>query len=323
MPTYDLIVAAIVVAFVVRGWMRGLLREALEVAALLVGIFLVFRLSPVVGSIISGMANVPFEVARIVAGVVLFFVLIIGGALVARLMSAMLHVVPGATVLNRIGGAFIGAGYATLVIVLATTLASVVPMPGGVRGTVDESIGASQVGRRILEPSGPVQQIVSSVSGEDVFSTVIAIQDAVGARLAAGTIPIPLPGVGDSPLPPSQIAAQQVFDSLNRTRIAEGLDPLGWSGDLAVVAVTRASSVYRSGRLALDDDLAESMAAQGLPGTINTEMVVLAATPEGVAEAFRGATIYKAAIFDRQYRKAGVGIIDGPYGLLAVQVLSG
>jgi len=322
-PTYDLIVAAIVVAFVVRGWMRGLLREALEVAALLVGIFLVFRLSPVVGSIISGMANVPFEVARIVAGVVLFFVLIIGGALVARLMSAMLHVVPGATVLNRIGGAFIGAGYATLVIVLATTLASVVPMPGGVRGTVDESIGASQVGRRILEPSGPVQQIVSSVSGEDVFSTVIAIQDAVGARLAAGTIPIPLPGVGDSPLPPSQIAAQQVFDSLNRTRIAEGLDPLGWSGDLAVVAVTRASSVYRSGRLALDDDLAESMAAQGLPGTINTEMVVLAATPEGVAEAFRGATIYKAAIFDRQYRKAGVGIIDGPYGLLAVQVLSG
>ncbi|GMQ92723.1 MAG: hypothetical protein BMS9Abin12_0200 [Acidimicrobiia bacterium] len=323
MQTYDLIVAAIVVAFVVRGWTRGLLREALEVAVLLVGIFLVFRLSPVVGSIISGMANVPFEVARIVAGVVLFFVLVIGGALVARMMSAMLRVVPGATVLNRIGGSLIGAAYATLVIVLATTLASVVPMPSGVRGTVDGSIGASQVGRRILEPTGPIQQTVSSVSGEEVFTTVIAIQEAVGARLAAGTIPIPLPGVGDSPLPPSQLAAQQVFDSLNRTRIVEGLDPLGWSGDLAVVAVTRASAVYRSGRLALDDDLAESIAAQGLPGTINTEMVALAATPEGVVEALRGAAIYKAAILDRQYRKAGIGIIDGPYGLLAVQVLSG
>jgi uncharacterized membrane protein required for colicin V production len=320
---YDLIVAAIVVAFVVRGAMRGLLREVLEVAVLLVGMFLVFRLSPVVGSIISGMANVPFEVARIVAGVILFFVLVIGGALVARLLSATLKVVPGATVLNRTGGALVGAGYAALVVILATTLVSVAPMPSGVRGTVDESIGASVVGRRILEPTGPIQQTVSSVSGEEVFSTVIALQEAVGSRLAAGTIPVPLPDVGDSLLPPSQLAAQQVFDSLNRTRIIEGLDPLGWSGDLAVVAVSRAGAVYRSGWLALDEDLAESLVAQGAPGTIHTEMVVLAASPEGVAEAFTGASTYKDAICDGQYRKAGIGIIDGPYGLLAVQVLSG
>ena len=323
MQIYDLIAAAIVVAFVVRGWVRGLLREALEIAVLLVGMFLVFRLSPVVGSIVSGMANVPFEVGRIVAGVVLFFVLVIGGAVVARILSVALKVVPGATVLNRIGGALVGAGYAALVIVLATTLASVAPMPSGVHGTVDESIGASPVGRRILEPTGTIQQTVSSVSGEEMFSTVIALQEAVGARLAAGTIPVPLPDIGDSPLPPSQLAAQHVFDSLNRARIAEGPDPLGWSSDLAVVAVARAGAVYRSGLLALDDDLAESLAVQGVPGTINTEMVALAASPEGVAEAFIGASSYKDAISDRTYRKAGIGVIEGPYGLLAVVVLSG
>ena len=217
----------------------------------------------------------------------------------------------------------VGAGYAVLVVALGTTLLSAAPLPERLKATADDSVRASAVGRRILEPSGVIQQTVASISGERVFSTVIALQESVGARLMAGTLPIPFPDVGESSLPPSQVAAQQVFDLLNRTRIAEGLDPLGWSGDLAVVAVTRATDVYRSGTLALDAGLSASLTAQGIPGTINTEMVVLAASPDGVAEAFNGASDYRGAILDSRYRKAGIGIIDGPYGLMAVQVLSG
>lgn len=323
MAIYDLIVAAVAAALVVRGWIRGFLREALEISVLVVGTFVVFRFSPVIGSILAGMANVPYEVARIVAGVVLFFVLVIGGALIARMLSTMLKLVPGATMLNRFGGAAAGFGYAALVVVLATTLIAAAPVPDGLRSSVDSSIEASVVGRRVVEPGGAIGQTVSTISGERVFATVITLHEIVGARLAAGTLPIPLPDVGDALLPPSQIAAQQVFDSLNRSRIAEGLDPLGWSGDLAVVAVTRAGVVYRSGVLALDADLASSLRAQGVPGTISTEMVVLAASTEGVAEAFTGASAYRDAILDTRYRKAGIGIIDGPYGYLAVQVLSG
>jgi uncharacterized membrane protein required for colicin V production len=322
-PIYDLIVAAVVVALVIRGWIRGFAREALEIAVLFAGVFVVFRFSPVVGSILAGMANIPYEVARIVAGVVLFFVLVIGGAVVARLVATALKLVPGATFINRMGGATVGAGYAALLVVLATTLVSATPLSDGLRSAVDESVEASAVGRRIVEPGSFIQQTVSTVSGERLFATVIALQETVGARLAAGTLPIPLPDVGESMLAPSQLAAQEVFDALNRARIAEGIDPLGWSGDLAVVAVTRAGKVYRSGVLALDADLAASLSAQGIPGTINTEMVVLAASTDGVAEAFTGASAYRDAILDRQYRKAGIGIIDGPYGLMAVQVLSG
>jgi len=320
---YDLIVAAVVAALVIRGWMRGALREALELGVLVIGTFLVFRLSPVLGSIIAGMANVPYEVARIGAGVLLFFLLVIGGAFVARLLSTVLKLVPGATILNRFGGAVVGGGYAVLVVVLGTTLLSAAPLSDGLRETTDEVVGASVIGSRIIETGGTVQQTVASVSGERVFSTVIALQESVGARLAAGTIPVPLPDVGDATLPPSQLAAQEVFDSLNRSRIDEGLDPLGWSADLAVVAVARSGAVYRSGVLALDDGLALSLTAQGVPGTINAEMVVLAASTHGVVEAFTDALAYRSALLDRQYRKAGVGVIDGPYGLLSVVVLSG
>jgi uncharacterized membrane protein required for colicin V production len=321
-PLYDVIVAALVAALVIRGWMRGVLREALEIAVLLVGSFLVFRLSPVVGSIIAGMATVPYEVARVSAGVILFLALVGGGALVARLVSLSLKLVPGATILNRLGGAVVGAGYAALVVILGTTLLSAAPMSDGVRSTVSASVGASPIGARIVEPQGIIQQTVSSVSGERLFSAVAALQETVGARLVAGTLPIPLPDVGESALPPSQVAAQAVFDTLNRTRILEGLDPLGWSGHLAVVAVRRADQVYRSGTLRLDPYLAPALEAQGVPGTINTEMVVLAASTDGVVEAVVGASAYRDALFDTQYRKAGIGVIDGPYGLLTVLILS-
>jgi uncharacterized membrane protein required for colicin V production len=319
---YDVIVAALGVVLVIRGWMRGVLREALEVAVLLVGSFLVFRLSPMVGSIIAGMANVPYEVARVSAGVILFLVLVGGGALVARLLSLSLKLVPGATILNRLGGAIVGVGYAALVVILGTTLLLAAPMSHGVRSTVSVSVGASPIGSRIVEPRGIIQQTVSSVSGERVFTAVAALQETVGARLVAGTLPVPLPDVGESALPPSHVGAQAVFDTLNRTRILEGLDPLGWSGDLAVVAVRRADQVYRSGTLRLDPDLGPALEAQGVPGTINAEMVVLAASTDGVVEAVVGASAYRDALFDTQYRKAGIGVIDGPYGLLTVLVLS-
>ncbi|MEN8041738.1 MAG: CvpA family protein [Actinomycetota bacterium] len=323
MAIYDLIVLGVVVALVVRGWLRGLVREALEIGVLIVGTFLVFRLSPPVGSIIAGMANIPYEVARIVAGVILFLALVFGGAVAARLLSTALKIVPGATLLNRFGGALAGAVYAGLVVILATTLASVAPVSAGMRETIDGSVDASAVGRRIVDPDGPIQQAVASTSGQDVYATVIALQSIVGDRLAAGTLPIPMPDVGDAALVPSQVDGQHVFDELNRERIAEGLDPLAWSGDLAVVAVARAGAVYRSGMLALDDDLQASLSAQGVPGTINTDMVVLAASPDGVVEAFLDTSSYRDAIVDKQYRKAGIGVVDGPYGLLAVQVLAG
>jgi uncharacterized membrane protein required for colicin V production/uncharacterized protein YkwD len=319
---YDLVVAAVAAALVVRGWLRGALREAIEVAVLIVGVALVFRLSPVVGSIIAGMANVPYEVARIFAGVVLFLGLVVGGAVAARLISTTLRLVPGTTIVNRLGGAIVGAGYAVLVVALGTTLLSAAPLPRNVRLAVDGSIDSSLVGQRIVEPHGMVQQSMSTMSGERVFATVIALQEMVGSRLVAGTLPVPLPDVGESTLASHEEAAREVFDSMNRERISEGLDPLGWSSELAVVAVDRADHVYRSGRLALDSDLGAALGAAGIPGTINSEMVALAASPDGVAEAFTGASVYRATIVDQQYRRAGIGIIDGPFGLLAVQVLA-
>ena len=323
MTAYDWVLLATFGAFIARGWTRGLVRQAIDVGLLLVGSLIVFRLSPVLGSIVAGMANVPYEVGRVIAGIAVFVALVAGAIILGRVVATALHVVPGAAFADRLGGAAVGALFAVIVVVMGTTLVTAAPMPESWRTSVDDAVSTSRVGAAIVDPTGATQATWSGLSGVDLFSSVIAVREAVGDRLMAGTLPIPFPDVGDHPIVPSQADAQHVFDRLNLERIEAGVDPLAWSGDLAVIAVARATDVYRSGILALDDDLDDAFRAAGVPGTVHTDMVVLAASPDGVVEAITAASGYAAAVTDPGYRKSGMGVVDGPYGMIAVQVLSG
>lgn len=323
MQVYDWVIVAIAAVFAFRGWRRGLVREIVEIAVLFAGTMIVFRMSPAVGAVLSGMANIPPEAARITGGVVILIVLMVGSFLVSRIVAGSLKIVPGATTLNRLGGALVGIGYTFLIVVVATTLISAAPLPSNLRESFDASVEDSVVGALIVSPDGVVQSWFATVSGEGIFGAVIAVRDAVGDRLMAGTLPIPLPGVGDSALVPSQSAAESVFDDLNAVRINSGVDPLASSPDLAIVAVARADDVYRSGFLRLDDSLDDALAAQGIPGTITGEMLVIAATPNGLSEAFLSVESYRAMTVDSAFRKAGVGVVKGPYGLISVVVFSG
>jgi uncharacterized membrane protein required for colicin V production len=323
MQVYDWVVLALAAAFAFRGWRRGLVREFIELAVLFVGTVVVFRMSPAVGAVLSGMANIPPEVARIVGGIIILVALMVGSFLASRIIAGSMKIVPGATALNRLGGALVGVGYTFLIAVVATTVLSAAPLPSSVRDRFDSSVENSVVGAQIVSPDGMVQGWFTTISGEGVFGAVIAVRDAVGDRLVAGTLPIPLPGIGDAALVPSQSAAQVVFDDLNAERISSGVDPLVWSPDLAIVAVARANGVYRSGFLRLDDNLDAALEAEGIPGTITSEMLVIAATPSGVSEAFASLETYHDMTVDPAFRKAGVSVVEGPYGLISVVVLSG
>lgn len=323
MTVYDWAIMVVGAAFVVVGWRRGLLREAIDLGLLLFGSLVVFRLSPIIGTIVSGMANIPYEVGRVFAGGLVFVGLVVGAIIVGRIVATAMRVVPGATTLNKLGGAAVGLGFAVVVIVLGTTLLVASPLPADVRSPFSEAVEASPIGRSLIDASGPARPIVAVVTGDELYGAVIAVREAVGERLMAGTVPVPFPSVNSVDLSPSQTLAQQVFDDVNRERISAGIDPLAWSPDLAIVSVSRASNVYQSGVLALDAELTAALAAAGVPGTIHTDLVVMAASADGLVEAITTASAYDATITDPAFRKAGVGVVDGPYGLIAVQVLSG
>lgn len=323
MTAYDLVIIAVVLVFVIRGWVRGATREFIEFGLLLVGSLVVFRMSPVIGTILAGMANVPYEVARVIAGSLVFLALVIGSIIAGRLIARAMHVIPGAAFVNKVGGAAIGLAFALLVIVVGTTLVAATPFPAAAKGVVDDALDASAVGRVITDPTGRVQPLVSVASGEQIFGAVIAVRDAVGDRLMAGTLPIPFPDIGEAVLVPSQTSAQVVFDDLNRARIDAGADPLAWSPALGAVAVARANEVYRSGVLALEDDLGGALAAADIPGTIHADLVVMAASTDGLVEAIVGASAFRQMVTSSAFSRSSIGVVEGPYGLIAVQVLTG
>lgn len=323
MVLYDWIAVGVVVAFSVRGWLRGFVREVIDLGVLVVGALLVFRLSAPVGTILAGMANLPYEAARIGAGIVMLIVLLVGATVVANIVTAALKIVPGASILNRLGGVGAGIVYAAVVVILVTTVVGIAPLPEATRSTVDETIGRSSVGTAITDPDGDIQSAVGMGSGETLFATVLAVRQSVGDRFAAGIIPIPFPSVESSALTPDDVAATQVLEQLNAARVLAGQNPLVWSDELASVATSRAKRVYQSGSLSLDDRLTSDLSGASIPGTIHQEGVVIGASPAGLGEAILATPPYRDAVEEPSHRKAGIGVVDGPYGSIAVFIVSG
>lgn len=322
MGVYDWILAVVALAFAVRGWRRGFVREVVDVVVLIVGLALVFRLSGPIGVVLGSMANVPYEAGRIVAGALLLIGLVVAATIIGRVITVALHILPGGSTLNRMGGAFVGVVYAAVLAVFATTMLGVVPLPDGARETVDAALDESVVAIEIMDPEGQIQVIVGSVSGDSVVQSVLTVRDAVGDRLIAGTLPIPLPGAVPADITEVPEANAVVLGELASARIAAGENPLVESRLLTEVATARARRVYLSGTLELDDGLSTDLVAAGVPGSFHTDAVVLGATPNGVAEALLSTPTYRDAIEGGEYSKVGIGILQGPAGLVGVIVLT-
>jgi uncharacterized protein YkwD len=114
---------------------------------------------------------------------------------------------------------------------------------------------------------------------------------------------------------------------LNEARLAAGSDPLAWSPGLAKVAEAHALEQYRAGYLAHQSPkigAVESRVAEaGIRLTALGEAIALASTTRAVESALLDSETNRATLTARAYDRVGIGVIEGPYGLLTVEVLGG
>ncbi len=307
----DLAVLALVVLLVVRGWMRGLVREAIDVGTLVLGAVLAFRLAPTAGRVLSDLTNLAPEPARVIGGAVLFVLIGVGAAVLGSVISRSLKHLPGLTTLNRIGGAALGVAYAAVLIVIAATLLSAAPTPT----VVADEVERSTVVAFVVEPEGVAQQAVGVISGDRALQSIIWIRGAVDDwSIDPRFTDVTLPGMDSgSGLQVSTGEALALHEKIDRDRAEDGLEPLTWSETMSLVAVTRAFDVYRSGSFTAESPIAERLSDVGTTATVSDELVLLAPTPDGLAE---------AAITGDEFSVVGIGVVDGPLGLMAVIVLT-
>jgi len=307
----DLVILALVVLLVVRGWMRGLVREAIDVGTLVVGAVLAFRLAPTAGRLLSDVTNLAPEPARVIGGAVLFVLIAVGAAVLGSIINRSIKHLPGLTTLNRIGGAALGVVYAAVLVVIAATLMSAAPMPSVVADEVESSVVVAFV----VEPDSVSQQAVGLVSGDRALQSIIWIRGAVDDwSIDPRITDVTLPGMdAASGLHASTGEALALYERINRGRVEDDLEPLTWSESMSLVAVTRAFDVYRSGSFTATSPIGDRLSDVGTTATLSDEYLLLAPTSDGLADA--------APIGD-EYATVGIGVVDGPLGLMAVIVLT-
>lgn len=318
----DLILVLLLLGLVLRGWLRGFVREAIDVATLILGAIVAFRFASILGQTLASRFGVASDPARIIGGAALFFAISISAGIVGSMIHRTMRRLPGLTLLNRLGGAALGVVYTLVLATIALTLVAAVSTPEPVASQLRESVAV----QRLTGPEGPAQRLLSAAAGDRVVSSMVWLQGFVGRWSVEPSHddPIVLPQVADpGSLHPSVAAAADVFAGVNRERAAANLAPLLWSDDLALVAVNRAAGVYRTGSSNGVPPVAERLASLGVASTTSAEQLVLAASPDGARRAMMVSDGHRAAVLGEGYREVGVGVVEGPYGLMVAQVYSG
>ena len=151
------------------------------------------------------------------------------------------------------------------------------------------------------------------ISGDRALQSMAWIRDTVDAWVIDPEVTnVTIPVVGDGAgVHASVDSARALFDAVNTRRSDEGLPPLEWSDSIAIVATTRAFAAYRTGSFVSSVSIEDDLTAADVTFDEAHESLVLASTSEGLAVAVDPGDASTSA---------GVGVVEGPYGLIAVVV---
>ena len=320
----DLVVFGFVALLLFRGWTRGFVREAMDLVGLIVGAFLAFRLGPAVGAVIEAMSGISSDAGRLVGGAVVFLGVGIGAAYGVKMLQRRMSL-PGLNLANRAGGAGLAATWGLFLVTLMLTVAAILPLPPAVATHLDDSA----FGRTLTDPGGLPQEMFNGLAGDSVVQSLLNLRRLLGERrvVVDHDDVIALPEVDVSDLEVDEGDARQVFDLVNRARIDAGVDPLAWGDGLAGVGLGHAAEMYRdlyfSHVSPVTGDVGDRLQSAGIPFRLAGENLALAATAEDVHRGLMESTGHRENIESDSFTRVGIAVIDGPLGLMTVQIFTG
>ncbi len=320
----DAFIVGLLILLAVRGWFRGLVREAMDLVGLVLGIVAAFRFGGVVGRPIEGMSGISPDAARLIGGLIVLVAVGVGTALAARVIVPRFRW-PGLNLIDHAGGAALGLAWGAFGLVVLLSLAVILPLPAAVSRQLD----SSSITGVLTNPIGVPQRTFRGLAGDRVVEALLNLHRLVGERrvVVEGEESIALTPADSGDLRHDEGAAAEVFDLVNRARLDEGADPLAWSPALAMVAQGHAAEMYVEGyfshRSPLTGTVGDRLEAAGITYLVAGENLALAATPTEVHAGLMGSSGHRENILRSEFRRVGVAVVAGPLGLMTVQVFTG
>lgn len=316
----DFVLGLALAAMLMRGWMRGFVRETLDLVGLVIGLWLAFRLSAPFGDFLTDSFGVSPEVGRIGGGIVLF---VLFGALLsvaAHYLSRVMSL-PGLSMVNRVGGAAVAAAWGITIVLIAVSLVSVFPIPQTWRDSLDES----NVVRVIAGEGALPRRVFESLAGDNVIAAIASLQELFGSARAVpqGDQTLEIPPAAADEVRQVRGEADQVVEQLNEDRVGIGLRAVRSVAVMTQLAEEHAIDLYTRGRLRRIQDCASVLASRSYQVVACDDGVALAGTAlaayQGIYESADGKRMIETARYDR----AGAAVVEGPTGRLVVVILAG
>jgi uncharacterized protein YkwD/uncharacterized membrane protein required for colicin V production len=308
----------------VRGWLRGFVKEALDLAGMLIGLALAFRLSGPAGAAVEAITGVSDPTAPLLGGVIVFLVVAVGATIASHFLNKVARM-PGLNMSNRLFGGVMALSWALFLATLVLSLVRVLP----ISDSMQDSIEGSRVASALTDPDFVTHQAFSAISGDEIISNLLSLQEVLGERsvILDEDDRIEFEAVPIEELEEAPEAAQEIFEMLNLARIEADQDPLAFSDGLANVAIGHARAMYANGYFshvsAVTGSVGDRVDAAGIPYRLVGENLALAVTPSQVHDGLMGSPGHRENILRPEFRRVGIAAIKGPLGFMVVQVFSG
>lgn len=320
----DFVLGLFFAGLFVRGWLRGFVKELMDLIGLLAGIVFAFRLSGPMGEFMMGWTGLSPGPARVVGGVIIFLAVGIAAAVAAYHLGKMMNL-PGLKASNRALGAVTALAWGWFLATLILSVLVVIPLPRGATATMDESTLVDT----LTNPDLPTQQAFHTLAGDRVLESVIALQRLVGNKqiVLEGDEQMQIDPAVASELSTDPADAEAVFVLLNKARVDAGQAPLAWSPALAEVGQDHATEMYLTGYFShvspTSGTIGDRLAARSLTYRLAGENLALAASPDLVHEGLMESPSHRENILRPEFDRVGIGVLEGPLGLMVVEVFSG
>jgi uncharacterized membrane protein required for colicin V production/uncharacterized protein YkwD len=320
----DFVLGIGLTALAVRGWLRGFVREVLDLVSLVLGLYIAYWLSGPLGNFLSDRFSVSPEVARVGSGILLFVLFGVAMSIGAHFLSQVMRL-PGLNLINRIGGSAVAVGWGVTLILILVNVGRIIPLPDG----FDEAVDESKVVEAIAGPAAIPQRMVGAIGVEGIIGPLYSIQSLFGVSrvVPQGNEVVSIPPAASDEIRQVRDEAHLVLDRINEHRTGVGQGALLLVGGLIDAAEGRAATMYETGRISretpIGGSVATELAAAGIRLESSGEAIALASSTRASLDALLGDAEASALLESAQFDRAGVSIVQGPTGFLLIVVLGG
>lgn len=310
----DLILAIVILGSVTAGYLRGVAREFLELVAVIAGIPVAFRVGP---AIVDAVVDLPAVNAAFVGGVG-FLIVLIGTVGLLGMSANARGWLSEPDVPERMAGALMGGLRATVLAWVAATLLAAMPNPA-----IAAAVQPSTFVRAVTASDGVAISTFSTLTGQADIESIVAFNERFPDGPLITEDYTEIPEFGLDRLTEQQDDAFEILELVNEARVLSGRQGLRWSSDLAEVAEAYAFELYTDGFFAHESprsgNVADRLARVGISFRTAGENLALAPHARSAHDNLMASRSHFANIMG-DYTSMGIGVVEGPLGIMVVQV---